>query len=75
LCALALSQVRRWQWRLLAILGAALLVLLVGFSRIYLGAHFLSDVLAAIAEGLAWLAFSLIAVETIRRRQERSSQS
>jgi membrane-associated phospholipid phosphatase len=73
LCALVLSQVRRWQWRVLAILGAALLVLLVGFSRIYLGAHFLSDVLAAIAEGLAWLAFSLIAVETIRRRQERSS--
>jgi membrane-associated phospholipid phosphatase len=75
LCALALSKMRSWQWRALAILVATLLVLLVGFSRIYLGAHFLSDVLAAIAEGLAWLAFSLIAVETIRRRQERSSQS
>lgn len=74
LCALALSEVRRWQWRTLAILGAALLVSLVGFSRIYLGAHFLSDVLGAIAEGLAWLAFSLIAVETIRRRQGRRSQ-
>jgi membrane-associated phospholipid phosphatase len=75
LCALALSQVRRWQWRTLAVFGAALLVSLVGLSRIYLGAHFLSDVLAAIAEGLAWLAFCLIAVETIRRRQETSSQS
>ena len=73
LCALVLSKARRRQWRVMAILGAALLVLLVGFSRIYLGAHFLSDVLAAIAEGLAWLAFCLIAVETVRRRQERSS--
>jgi len=36
---------------------------------------FLSDVLAAIAEGLAWLAFNLIAVETMRGRQEHSSQS
>lgn len=72
LCVLALSQTHRWQWRALAVLGTAFCVLLVGFSRIYLGAHFLSDVLAAIAEGLAWLAFSLIAIETIRRRQEQS---
>jgi membrane-associated phospholipid phosphatase len=71
LCALALSRASRWQWRALAILGAALLILLVGFSRIYLGVHYLSDVAAAIAEGLAWLAFCLIAVEAIRRRQHR----
>lgn len=75
LCALALSKVHRWQWRALAILGAALLILLVGLTRIYLGAHFLTDVLAAIAEGLAWLAFCLITFETIRRRQQHSSQS
>jgi membrane-associated phospholipid phosphatase len=35
---------------------AASMVLLVAFSRMVLGAHHLSDVLAAIAEGCAWLA-------------------
>ena len=41
--------------RAIVILSAAALIAIVGFSRIYLGAHYLSDVLGAIAEGLAWL--------------------
>ena len=71
LCALVVSRTRRWLWRVLAIAAAAFLVLLVGFSRIYLGAHYLSDVLAAIAEGLAWLAFCLISIEELKRRRKR----
>jgi membrane-associated phospholipid phosphatase len=46
---------------------AAAMVLLVGLSRIYLGAHYLSDVVGAILEGLAWLAACLTAVATARR--------
>jgi len=68
LCVLVASRVRHWRWRVFAIAVAGFMILLVGFSRIYLGAHYLSDVLAAIAEGLAWLAFSLIAVGELQRR-------
>jgi len=55
-------------WQRLIVLAAALLVLLVGFSRIALGAHYLTDVLAAIVFGILWLAFCLIAGKPMRRR-------
>src|SRR5881392_453117 len=54
-------------WRIVAVSCAALLISLVGFSRIALGAHFLTDVLAAIFFGVLWLAFCLFAGKPMRR--------
>ena len=65
---LIMTRLRSWLWRALVITLAAGMILLVGFSRIYLGVHYLSDVLAAIAEGLAWLAFCLLALAALQRR-------
>jgi membrane-associated phospholipid phosphatase len=42
----------------------------VGASRMYLGAHYLTDIMAAVAEGCAWLAVCITAVSTLRRRRE-----
>jgi membrane-associated phospholipid phosphatase len=42
--------------RLGAIVFAAIVVLSVAFSRLYLGAHFLSDVLAGLSFSTAWVA-------------------
>lgn len=69
LAALGVSQTQRQLWRVLIITVAGCLILLVAFSRIYLGAHYLSDVLAAMAEGLAWLSLCLTAVYSVWRRR------
>src|SRR5439155_3585766 len=62
-----LPMMKRRRWRTLTVSGAALLIALVGFSRIALGAHFLTDVLAAIFFGMIWLAFCLVAGKPMRR--------
>jgi membrane-associated phospholipid phosphatase len=72
LSAIVIARVRDWKWRVLAIIVAVLLLALVGFSRIYLGVHYLSDVVGAIAEGVAWLALCLTATETMRRRRREA---
>lgn len=56
--------------RAAVVLGAAAMVALVGVSRMYLGVHYLSDVLAASAEGCIWLALCITIVSTLRRRRE-----
>ena len=62
--------VKGWWWRASAVAFAFTIICAVGFSRIYLGAHYLSDVLAAMAAGAAWLAICLTAVETFRRHRQ-----
>jgi undecaprenyl-diphosphatase len=49
-----------------AVAGA--LVLLTAFSRVYLGFHYASDVAAAMAEGVAWLALCAMIVPRLIRR-------
>jgi len=72
LLLLVLPALKPRHWRLLSIFSAMSLVALVGFSRIALGAHFLTDVLAAILFGIVWLALCLIAGTPLRRRMARS---
>ncbi|HEV7681902.1 MAG TPA: phosphatase PAP2 family protein [Pyrinomonadaceae bacterium] len=65
IAAYLLSKTKNWRQRLLVVVLTGCLIVIVGFSRIYLGVHYLSDVLAAIGEGLAWLLLSLLAVYTL----------
>lgn len=70
--ALVLARRLRSRRRRLALLAAAAaLVIAIGFSRLYLGVHFLSDVLAGYAAGVAWLALLYLALEARTRYTSR----
>lgn len=64
---------RRAQIAVLA--GAAILVLLIGFSRLYLGVHFLSDVIAGYSIGLAWVALCVVLLHLRLRLKARRQTS
>ncbi|MDB5871732.1 MAG: hypothetical protein JWQ07_1174 [Ramlibacter sp.] len=64
---LLLSHQPRLAWRVAGVALAAVMISLTALSRVYLGVHYLSDVLAAIAEGCAWLALCFMAVGVMRR--------
>lgn len=60
------APVMAWRWTLTLLL--TLLVLLIGFSRIYLKVHYATDVLAGYATGTGWLLVSV----TVMRRLEKA---
>jgi len=55
------------------IVCAALLILAIGFSRLYLGVHYLSDVAAGFAAGIFWLSICITGVEVGRASARRSA--
>ncbi|MDP3071265.1 MAG: phosphatase PAP2 family protein [Opitutaceae bacterium] len=71
LAVLACGAINRGRGRMGACVGAGALVGLVGWSRLQLGAHFLSDVIGAVAAGLAWLGLCFAAADILRRCRVR----
>jgi len=67
-------QKHHWS-RLLTSVGAVVLILLICGTRLYLGVHYPSDVLAGILVGLAWASFCMATLEAslviARRRAPR----
>jgi undecaprenyl-diphosphatase len=54
--------------RLLIAIGAAFVTLVIGASRLYLGLHWLTDVLGGYALGLAWLSLVMVASLLVGQR-------
>lgn len=59
------------RWHVPIALGTVTLIATVGFSRVILHVHFLSDVLAGFAVASAWIALWIGAFEALQRFSER----
>lgn len=57
---------KRRTHRVLTMMGAVLVILLISVSRLYLGVHYPSDVIAGVIIGLAWAGFCVASLEAFR---------
>lgn len=55
------------------LVAAALLVILISLSRIYIGVHYPSDIVAGLLFGVAWAAFCMAALEATQKYLVRRS--
>ena len=65
------TRFHRWRGAIATI--STLLILLIGFSRLYLGVHWLTDVMAGYAAGLVWLVTCIFSLEIWRQRHDLTS--
>src|SRR5260221_5711801 len=68
---LLIRGIRQDRWKVLVGSGAVLVVLAIGVSRIYLGVHYPSDVLAGWAAGALWVVLVLLAEQVWAPRRLR----
>lgn len=62
------------RWRGLIFTGTVLLMAIIGWSRIYVGLHWPTDVIAGYAAGFAWLNACIISFEIRQKRQDRKNR-
>jgi membrane protein DedA with SNARE-associated domain/membrane-associated phospholipid phosphatase len=65
--AVALLWIHRRSAQLSVVLVAALLIVAIGLSRLYLGVHYFSDVVGGYAAGVLWLSACISGLEVARR--------
>lgn len=60
--------------RAAAILLSVLLVLFIGYSRFFMGAHYITDVIAGAAVGLVWITLTIVSIEKISRKAVKKNE-
>jgi membrane-associated phospholipid phosphatase len=56
-------------WKTVFIISAVLMSAFIGFSRFFMGAHYLTDVLAGFAFGIAWTALVFTSIELLFKKR------
>jgi len=69
LAALLVSAERSWRVRIFLMAAAILLTLIVGFSRMYLGVHWPTDVFAGWSVGAAWAVACALVAQILQKRR------
>ncbi len=68
LLLLLLPAIENRRWRTVLMLSSAAVIVGVGFSRVALGAHYLTDVLGGFTLGGAWVALCAMLVSALQRK-------
>ncbi len=63
ICYYLMTQFKPWRSTILTL--TSILVLVIGMSRLYLGVHWPTDILAGYLAGFVWLMISILSLETI----------
>jgi membrane-associated phospholipid phosphatase len=74
LVVLTVRYVESRRWRVTAVVAGGLLVVSVGISRVYLGVHWPTDVLAGWLIGAMWLGLCLILIAEQRRSPQNKAE-
>jgi len=54
--------------KVLAVIMAILVTIFIGFSRLYIGDHYLTDLIAGYALGIAWFGLTVTLIELLFQR-------
>jgi len=73
LAAILSGRVKSKRARMLIWIAASIMFLLIGLSRIYLGVHYTTDVIAGFTAALIWIIFvRFVELQLARRRQRKA---
>lgn len=67
LAYLAFRSIRSWPMTAAVIAFLCTFIVAVALSRVYLGVHWISDVIAGVSAGMVWVTTTTVAYETMRR--------
>ncbi|AFS79228.1 phosphatidic acid phosphatase domain-containing protein, PAP2 family [Gottschalkia acidurici 9a] len=72
ICTYLLVRNRPWDIKKIIIwMSTIVFVTLIGFSRIYLGVHWPTDVIGGLSLGFVWLYFNIVLVELLHKKYKK----